>query len=82
MFISIPKEFFIPVLFSNKFELNLDNNNMEYDTRALNRKCCTHKIVYKEVNDEITEEYEEKKKVEEELEMDNENDGEILSEAD
>lgn len=35
MFISIPKAFFVPVLFSDKFTLNLESNNMEYDT---NRK--------------------------------------------
>ncbi|MGL5380653.1 hypothetical protein [Clostridium sp.] len=33
MFISIPKDFFVPVLFTDKFELNLENNNMEYDTQ-------------------------------------------------
>lgn len=32
MFISIPEEFFVPVLFSDRFTLNLENNNMEYDT--------------------------------------------------
>ena len=32
MFISIPEEFFVPVLFSERFTLNLENNNMEYDT--------------------------------------------------
>ena len=32
MFLSIPKEFFVPVVYSNKFILNTDNNNMEYDT--------------------------------------------------
>ncbi|MGL5353922.1 MAG: hypothetical protein ACRDA5_11450 [Clostridium sp.] len=82
MFISIPKEFFIPVLFNEKFELNLINNNMEYDTSDLNRKCATHKIVDNEVLDEITEESEEKEKVKKEIEMDNKSDGEILSEAD
>lgn len=35
MFISIPKSFFVPVLFSDEFTLNLESNNMEYDT---NRK--------------------------------------------
>lgn len=32
MFISIPKAFFVPVLFSDEFTLNLESNNMEYDT--------------------------------------------------
>ena len=31
MFISIPKEFFVPVLFNNDFKFNSENNNMEYD---------------------------------------------------
>lgn len=31
MFISIPKEFFVPVLFSNDFKFNSENNNMEYN---------------------------------------------------
>lgn len=32
MFISIPKDLFVPVLFSKELTLNLDSNNMEYDT--------------------------------------------------
>lgn len=36
MFISIPEEFFVPVLFSDRFTLNLENNNMEYDTEKKN----------------------------------------------
>lgn len=32
MFISIPKEFFVPVLFSEDFRYNFENENMEYDT--------------------------------------------------
>lgn len=36
MFISIPEEFFVPVLFSDRFALNLENNNMEYDTEKEN----------------------------------------------
>lgn len=32
MFISIPKDFFVPVLFSEDFRYNLENNTMEYDT--------------------------------------------------
>lgn len=32
MFLSIPKQFFVPVVFSENFVLNNENNNMEYDT--------------------------------------------------
>ena len=32
MYISIPKEFFVPVLFSEDFRVNLENNSMDYDT--------------------------------------------------
>ncbi|MDU5110311.1 MAG: hypothetical protein E6248_07670 [Clostridium sp.] len=31
MFISIPKEFFVPVLFKGDFKFNNENNNMEYN---------------------------------------------------
>ena len=32
MYISIPKEFFVPVLFSEDFRVNLEKNSMDYDT--------------------------------------------------
>ena len=32
MFISIPKEFFVPVIFGEGFILNEENNNLELDT--------------------------------------------------
>lgn len=32
MFISIPKEFFVPVLFSEEFRYNFESDTMEYDT--------------------------------------------------
>ena len=32
MFISIPKEFFVPVVFSEDFRYNSENDSMEYDT--------------------------------------------------
>ena len=32
MFLSIPKEFFVEVIFSSNFKLNTKNNNMEYDS--------------------------------------------------
>ena len=31
MFISIPKEFFVPVIFGEGFTLNEENNNLELD---------------------------------------------------
>ena len=31
MFISIPKEFFVPVVFGEGFTLNEENNNLELD---------------------------------------------------
>ena len=31
MFISIPKEFFVPVIFGEGFTLNEENNNLEID---------------------------------------------------
>ena len=31
MFISIPKEFFVPVIFGDTFILNEENNNLELD---------------------------------------------------
>ena len=34
MFLSIPQEFFVPVVFNENFVLNNENNNMEYDTEA------------------------------------------------
>ncbi len=32
MFISIPKEFFVPVLFNEDFRYNFETDSMEYDT--------------------------------------------------
>lgn len=34
MFISIPKEFFVPVVFSDSFILNKENNHLEFDTNS------------------------------------------------
>lgn len=36
MFISIPKEFFVPVLFNGDFKFNNENNNMEYNYERKN----------------------------------------------
>lgn len=78
MFISIPEEFFVPVLFSSRFTLNTENNNMEYDTE--NKNIINNG--YRLPEEFITEEKEEKKKVEKEIELDNENEEIILTEAD
>lgn len=78
MFISIPEEFFVPVLFSSRFKFNSENNNMEYDTD-------NEKIInsgYRSTGEEITEEIEEKEKVQKEIKLDSENDEEILNESD
>lgn len=74
MFISIPEEFFVPVLFSSRFKFNSENNNMEYDTD-------NEKIInsgYRSTGEEI----EEKEKVQKEIKLDSENDEEILNESD
>lgn len=78
MFLSIPEEFFVPVLFSSKFTLNLENNNMEYDTSEKYKI----NVGYRSPKEELTEEAEEKEKVEKEIKLDNENEEIILSEAD
>lgn len=82
MFLSIPEEFFVPVLFSSKFELNVENNNMEYDTSEKNGVNVGNRGIKKEEIKEITEESEEKEKVEKLIKLDNENEQVILSEAD
>ena len=38
MFISIPKEFFVPVLFSEAFRYNIETDSMEYDTERQTRE--------------------------------------------
>ncbi|MDV4151950.1 hypothetical protein R0131_14070 [Clostridium sp. AL.422] len=38
MFISIPKDFFVPVLFNDEFRYNSESNAMEYDTGHNNAK--------------------------------------------
>ena len=43
MFISIPKEFFVPVIFSDGFILNQENDHLELDTN-LYRKSSESEI--------------------------------------
>lgn len=38
MFISIPRDFFVPVVFSDDFRYNSENDSMEYDTDLRNSK--------------------------------------------
>ena len=75
MFISIPKEFFVPVLFRDRFILNLENNNMEYNTE----KTSAMEAGYRRIDEENTEE---QLKVEKEMKVDRSRDGAILDEAD
>ena len=97
MFISIPKSFFVPVLFSDKFELNSENNNMEYDTDNNNLRSVMAEMIEKYNTEELdkmdeTEELEEKMDETEELEekmndlkeinLDKSNDNYIFDEAD
>lgn len=48
MFISIPKDFFVPVLFTDNFTLNLENNNMEYDMYKENEYRSQEEVKNKE----------------------------------
>ncbi|MBQ6819683.1 MAG: hypothetical protein IJO26_00120 [Clostridium sp.] len=62
MFISIPKEFFVPVLFSEEFRYNRENNSMEYDseyekTRYVNDRKRLQDIDCRDDDNTITEEY-------------------------
>lgn len=43
MFISIPKDFFVPVVFSDDFRYNSVNDSMEYDTDYNNSKSNTNR---------------------------------------
>lgn len=43
MFISIPKDFFVPVVFSDDFRYNSANDSMEYDTDYNNSKSNTNR---------------------------------------
>ncbi|MBU3103280.1 hypothetical protein [Clostridium gasigenes] len=75
MFISIPKEFFVPVLFRDRFILNSENNNMEYNTE----KTSAMEARYRRIDEENKEE---QLKVEKEMKVDRARDGAILDEAD
>lgn len=57
MFISIPKEFFVEVIFDKKFTLNKENNNMELDTdnyresNTDNKESIKTEVIYTELKD-------------------------------
>ena len=57
MFISIPKEFFVEVIFDKKFTLNRENNNMELDTdnyrenNTADKEDAKSEIIYTELKD-------------------------------
>ncbi len=53
MFISIPKEFFVEVMFDKRFVLNNENNNMEFDTENAKE---SYRGYYRESNSDIIEE--------------------------
>lgn len=82
MFISIPEKFFVPVLFSDNFELNLENNNMEYDTEKANSIESRYRTIPKPVQqgEYESEEEVEKKKVKKQMDLDEANNEEILDE--
>ena len=43
MFISIPKEFFVPVIFSDGFILNQENDHLELDTNLYRKSSESEK---------------------------------------
>lgn len=49
MFISIPREFFVPVVFGEGFVLNEQNNNLELDTNVY-RESTENKSTNKNIN--------------------------------
>lgn len=49
MFISIPREFFVPVVFGEGFVLNEQNNNLELDTNVY-RESTENKSINKNIN--------------------------------
>ena len=44
MFISIPRDFFVPVVFSDDFRYNSENDSMECDTDLRNSKYNINRI--------------------------------------
>lgn len=60
MFISIPKEFFVPVVFSEEFRYNSENDAMEYDNsyrNIINSRENLHDFNYRKEDEGFTAEY-------------------------
>lgn len=55
MFFSIPKEFFVPVIFDKGFVLNTENNNMELDTDNYRENTVTKNNVETNLKKEVIE---------------------------
>lgn len=95
MFISIPKDLFVPVLFSKELTLNLNSNNMEYDTErkgymtrdrycslSINESLGLRNMEDKDENQGESQQSAEKLKSEKLTNLDKESDSDILNEAD
>ena len=60
MFISIPKEFFVPVVFSEDFRYNSENDSMEYDNSyrsVVNSRESLYDYDYRKEDEGSTAEY-------------------------
>ena len=55
MFISIPKEFFVPVVFGDGFVLNEENNNLELDLNMYRESTGKKSNINEEINKEYLE---------------------------
>ena len=76
MFISIPKEFFVPVIFSDGFILNQENDHLELDTNLYRKSSeSTAKIINQSINKNLeNSKYEsEKENIIAKVEMNNKN---------
>ena len=53
MFISIPKEFFVPVIFSDGFILNQENDHLELDTNLYRKSSESEKYSEIEISKKL-----------------------------
>ena len=53
MFISIPKEFFVPVIFSDGFILNQENDHLELDTNLYRKSSESEKYSEIEISKKV-----------------------------
>lgn len=65
MYISIPKEFFVPVLFNEEFRYNFQSNTMDYDTEIEIKEEQVESYRWKLADKECTEENCPRNKIEE-----------------